>query len=309
MTLPNLSTKILEHMRKPRVRSIGRRPTLYPSQARSRILGGVVGTCIRSAYWSKTGEPKTNEVSDNVMLMAHMGNKIEDGLIDICKDLGYWVANNVKWYNEKENVSGEIDVILDVPDTETNELVRMNVECKSCSGYYINKEVFGYSSGRGKNRTYIPGKPKDKHLMQSALYADVTRDKGHVGTLIIYFSRDEARMTQFLVTVDQDGVIYIDGRKEERFTIQNIYESYDELQDFLNKRELPPKDYKPFYTDNQVKDLYGMKEISKTVYEKHLDKKQEYRDKECEYCSYRDKCLSIDVPVEDTPEFLAHGSF
>lgn len=297
-------------MRKPRVRSIGRRPTLYPSQARAVGPDGEVhGTCLRSAYWSKTGEPVTNEVSDNVMLMAHMGNKIEDGLIDICKNMGMWVANSVKWYNEKENVSGEIDVILDLEDTETKEIIRVNVECKSCSGYYINKEVFGYSQGRGSKKVYIPGRPKVKHLMQSALYADVTREKGHAGTLVIYFSRDESRMTQFLVTVDDDGVIYIDGRREMRFTIRDCYESYRELQKHLDAGELPPRDYKPVYTDAEVGDLYGMKKISKTAYNNHLEKKKEYRDSECEYCKFRDTCLSLSEPENATPEFLSHGSF
>lgn len=309
MALPNLSAKILEHIRKPGVRSLGnRRPTLYPSQARSKILGGVVGTCLRSAFWSKTGETKTNEVSDGVSLMAYMGNEIEDGLIDLCKDMGMWVANSVKWYNERENVSGEIDVVLDMQDEVTGETVRINVECKSCMGYYINKEVFGHNSGRGKNKVYIPGKPKDKHLMQSALYADITKDK-HLGTLLIYFSRDESKMKEFMITIGNDGGIYIDGRREERFTIQDIYESYGELQEHLDSGELPDRDYKPHYQDREVADLFGMKKISKTVFDKHNSKLQEYRDKECEYCSFQDKCLSLDVPVNETPEYLAHGSF
>lgn len=308
MALPKLTTKILQYMREPKVRSIGRRPTLYPSQARAETLNGPLGTCLRSAYWSKTGEPKTNEVSDAVMLMAHMGNAIEDGLIDICKNMGMWVANNVKWYNEAENVSGEIDVIIDMPDTETGETIRVNVECKSCTGYYVNKEVFGYSEGRGKNRRYIPGRPKDKHLMQSALYADVTRGKC-AGTLVIYFSRDESKMTQFLVTVDEEGVIYIDGRRENRFTIKDIYASYRKLQEALDSESLPGRDYKPVYTDNEVGDLYGQKAISKTAYENHLNKKKEYRDKNCEYCNYLDKCLNMEQPAEVTPDFLAHGSF
>lgn len=320
----DLTGAILTFMDKKKIRAIGRKPTMWPSQARASTPLGIIGKCLREAYWLKKGELPTNPVSPQVKLMGFMGLQIEDGLIDICRNLGLWRGNNIKWYNEVENVSGEIDVIIGVRKSDlllqnfeaefldrfkdTDEIL-FNIECKSCSGYYINKEVFGHYAGRGANRVYIPGYPKEPHLLQSSLYADVTKDKC-AGTILIYFSRDEAKMCQFLITSDEQSNILVDGVKEQRFNIESIYESYRELQVFLDEDKLPPCDYKNTYTDNQVRDLYARKMISKTVHDKHIDKKQLYLDKGCEYCAFKDRCLNLTAPaVQPLPEGFAHGSY
>jgi hypothetical protein len=263
-----------------------------------------MGKCLRAAYYEKTGEKKTEKSSDQLELMAYMGNMIEDGLIDMLKNMGLWVANNVKWYNEERDVSGEIDVIIKSSE-DSKDLY--NVECKSCSGYHINKEVFGYMSGRAPNKRFIQGRPKIKHLMQAALYCDATKGKCK-GTILIYFSRDESRMKEFEITTDEKGLVYVDGIVDPRFTLGDVYDSYEVLDRFLDSKRLPPKDYRPYYTDKMVEQLFEDGKITEKNKKEHLDGTSPYMDEECDYCSYRTKCLSEQNEIKGLSQFCNHGS-
>lgn len=316
-----------KEMRRRRARSLVTKNTLWPSQASVLSTdGNVIGSCLRNSFWKKTGEEQTNPVDDAVVAMGYMGTKIEDGLIDIFKNQGIYENNNVKW--QAYGVSGEVDIIIRVPnDINPAEDDFYIVECKSCSGYYINKEVYGYYEGRGANRSYVRGKPKDKHLLQSALYAYVGREKGFKGTIIFYVSRDESKVTDFLITVDEQGQIFIDGDLETRFTVQDILDRYEILRTAIGDGELPDRDFKPEYTDAEVEALYRDKKISKTAHDNHKKGKTLYRDSECNYCEYQIKCLNqnsastpvqaedpfetinTDTPEEEMPAFIAHGSF
>lgn len=288
----SLKQKIMDELRRRRTRSLVDKNTLWPSQASVvTTTGDVIGKCLRASYWEKTGEEQTNPVDDAIVAMGYMGTKIEDGIIELCKNQGIWENNNVKW--QANGISGEVDIIIRVLNQEVTppkeELYI--VECKSCSGYYVNKEVFGYYEGTGANRAYVKGKPKDKHLLQSVLYAHVAKDKGFKGTIIYYVSRDESKMTEFLVTVDDEGSIYINEELDSRFKVQDILNRYKLLQAAIDSQELPERDYKPEYTDEEVEYLYKAKIISKTAYENHKNRKTLYCDSECNYCEFKLKCL------------------
>jgi CRISPR/Cas system-associated exonuclease Cas4 (RecB family) len=328
-----LKDKIMQEIKIKRTRSLGSKPTLWPSQASAKLpTGEVVGSCMRSSYYEKHPDVKeTNPVSPAVSLMGYMGTKIEDGLIDLIKNIGIWENNNVKW--QAKGLSGEVDVIC----REDNRLYI--VECKSCSGYHANKEVFGYSSGRGAQKRWVPGKPKDKHLMQAAIYADISKGTCE-GTLIIYISRDEAKMQEFLITIDENQRILIDGFPESRFTMTDIYSKYEELQTHIDRKVLPAPEFKHTYTDQEVQRLFDAKEISAAAKDGHISGDKKYMDKECSYCNFRNVCVrdgqsrvvdytpgvvtvtastvnvEEDWVVEDTPvvqsarpSHLAYGSF
>ena len=312
-----LSTQILQYIRRDKIRSLGRKPNFWPSQSRAKNENGVMGKCLRASFYEKTGVKKTEKSSDQLELMAYMGMMIEDGLIDMMKNMGMWEANNVKFFDEKNNISGEIDVIVRIFNEETALHELWNVECKGCSGYHVNKEVFGYSSGRGANKTYIRGRPKIKHLMQAANYCVATYGKCK-GTKLIYFSRDESAMKEFDITVSENGTVSVDGYVDNRFKMSDIYDSFSTLSGFLKDNILPPKDYKYSYTDEQVEALFSNGEISKTQKENHVNGTRPYMDDECSYCMHRTKCISddnsnnrIDTTTEpcSNNDFFKHGSF
>ena len=278
-----LKDKVMNEIKRRRTRSLGSKPTLWPSQASVQTnTGEVLGSCMRTSFYQKAGIKETNPVSAAVTLMGYMGTKIEDGLIDLIKNMGIWENNNVKW--QAKGLSGEVDVIC----REDNRL--WIVECKSCSGYHANKEVFGYMSGRGTAKRFVPGKPKIKHLMQAAIYADISKGTCE-GTMIIYISRDEAKMQEFLITIDNQGRILIDGYPEERFTMHDIYARYQTLQGYIDTNTLPAPEYKHSYTDDQVAALLASKEISAAAAEGHSSGEKPYMDKECSYCPFRQVCV------------------
>lgn len=288
----SLLTKVQEELRRKRTRSLVSKNTLWPSQASVVTRNGdIIGRCLRASFYSKTGESETNPVSDAVVAMGYMGTKIEDGLIDLLKNQGLWEANNIKW--QAYGISGEVDVLIRTLDTTVTppQERKYIVECKSCSGYYVNKELFGYGEGAGANRVYIKGKPKDKHLLQSVLYAQVGRESGFEGTILFYVSRDESKMTEFLITVDDDGTIFINGEVDPRFKVQDILSRYQVLQAALDANELPDRDYKPEYTDGEVEALYAGKKISKAANDNHKNRKALYCDTECNYCEFKLLCL------------------
>lgn len=292
----SLKEILMKQIKRRRLRNLVDKQTLWPSQA--SVLsrkGEVIGKCLRSSYYEKTGEIVTNPVSDNVTMMGYMGTMIEDGVIDLVKNEGIWENNNIKF--EYNGVSGEIDIAIRPFNIETNEEDNYIVECKSCSGYYVNKEVFGYWEGRGNSRSYVKGKPKDKHLLQAAIYAQVGKLKDFKGCIIIYVSRDEADLAEFLITVDDDGAIYINGDLETRFKMADVFERYQLLKRYIDSGELPDRDYKPEYSDAEVDALYDSKAISKLAYENHKNDKKKYCDEECNYCPFKLKCLNQTVQV------------
>jgi uncharacterized protein YqgQ len=321
----SLKQLVFDQIKRRRLRNLVDKKTLWPSQASVLSTSGdVIGRCLRASFYEKTGVKETNPVSDRVTLMGYMGTMIEDGLIDLTKNAGIWEANNVKF--EFEGVSGEIDIAIRPLNLELNppEEEQYIVECKSCSGYYINKEVFGYNEGRGENKTYVKGKPKDPHLLQAAIYAHVGRQKGFKGTIILYVSRDEAALAEFLITVDEDGKVFINGELDPRFKMKDIFYRYDLLRRYITSNELPDRDYKPEYTDAEVKALFESKQISKTVYEAHNNRKELYCDEQCDYCPFKLKCLNqtsttvteviedpfnlVKTQIEEKPDFFKFGS-
>ena len=321
----SLLAKVQEELRRKRTRSLVSKNTLWPSQASVVThTGEIIGRCLRASFYSKKNEPETNPVSDSVVAMGYMGTKIEDGLIDLLKNQGLWEANNIKW--QAYGISGEVDVLIRTLDTSVTPPRERKyiVECKSCSGYYVNKELFGYYEGAGSNRSYVKGRPKDKHLLQSVLYAQVGKESGFEGTILFYVSRDESKMTEFLITVDDEGHIYINGDLDPRFTVQDILSRYTVLQAAIDSNELPDRDYRPEYSDAEVEALYANKSISKAANDNHKNRKVLYCDTECNYCEYKLKCLgqqttttvvpkedpfvSINVQATEVPDYFKFGS-
>lgn len=318
----------MDEIKKKRMRSLVAKNTLWPSQA--AVLsreGEVLGKCLRASYYEKTGVEETNPVSDEVSAMGYMGKEIETGLIEIVKNQGIWENNNVKW--QRYNVSGEIDVLIRVENRENGGVPTEDiyiVECKTCSGYYANKELYGYYEGAGQNRTWVKGKPKIKHFLQACLYTFAGREKAK-GTILFYISRDESRMMEFLITCDEEGNIYVDGEIERRFTVHDILARFEILQIAIDTKELPDRDYKPEYSDAEVERLYELKRISKTAKDNHIGRKELYADSDCKYCNYKLKCMdqniqtrqpevdlfaTIAAPVimtEGKPEYMEFGSY
>lgn len=161
--------------------------------------------------------------------------------------------------------------------------------CKSFYGYHANKQILGRWEGRGDNKRYVYGRPKDEHLMQAAIYADQTQGELE-GFKLFYCSRDENQFAEFNIRTDANKRIFINGRHENRFTVNDIYGRYRQLQEAIDAQTIPDKDYTWKPDDATVQRLFERGEISKTAFESHESGKERYTDFHCNYCDYKDYC-------------------
>ncbi len=271
------------------------RGTFWPSEAsvRATVNGQeeIVGKCARASFYRLTGVRETNPTTAKSQVIFLLGNQVEDAVVEIWKQAGIWDNNSIRFEDRSHNLSGEFDCVLKDPATGR----KFGVEVKSFYGFFQEKTILGANEGRGAARRWVYGKPKDENLMQAAIYADQTRGQLD-GFKLYYVSRDNCEMAEFNITVDDNGTIFVHDPKrdtntaETRFNIYDVYRRYDELAGYIERNELPQRDYTWKPTNDQVQLLFDSGKISKTAYEAHMEKKEQHTDWHCDYCSFRDHC-------------------
>lgn len=308
----NLKQKTLEWFGRKQFRSRSK-GTLWPSEASVEIHKDgkkeVLGKCHRAVYYRLTGVEPTNPPDAGSQVIFLLGNSVEAAVIEAWKQMGLWENNSVKWEDRAKNLSGEYDVILREGD------LLYGVEVKSFYGYHANKQLLGHNEGRGAKKRWIPGRPKDPHLMQASLY--VAQSEGRLaGFKLFYVSRDQCDMVEFNITIDKDGVIYINGYPETRFTLDDIYDRYKKMNEYVDNDIKPAREFKLKHTDEEVEALFAAGKISKTAHGDHMSGKKKYVDWHCSYCDYKDHCWKVDkdegsepeVKTEEAPAAFVHGS-
>lgn len=253
------------------------------------------GGCLRASYFRVTGGFEKIGNSAYSEYIFEMGKAVEKILIQKWKEMGIWVDSNVKFYDKDFNVSGELDVILAEPPNGTLYIA----EVKSAYGYYAEREIFG-----NKSRTPYP---KMGQLLQLLVYLYAFRDQFPYGRMV-YFFRDSVKRRTFKVELHPEGnSLYpkIEGVINRAFTVNDVVNRYKELQGYIERQEVPPKDYELQYTDDKIVRLANSGDIGKTKYQawqKGKLKDYEYvGDWNCRYCSYRKECWPqiVDGPNKD----------
>lgn len=276
----------------------------YPSSASIAIpvdvAGDVVhGKCLREEFYLRKGFPVTNPPSAYTELIWDLGKAAEGVVLDAWKRMGVYVASNEKFgisFGEL-SVSGEIDAVLKEPKTGQ----MFGVEVKSIYGYVGEKEVFGNSSTKGY--------PKLSNLMQCFLYAYVFRPGNGERTELPYFkifyiSRGSAETADFTVravSVNGDWYPEVDGQIDKRIALSKMLERWNTLTRYLEKNELPPRDYAIKYNDYQIELYYHAGLISDSAYDKWKKGKSTTLanrpgDWNCNYCHFKSLCYSNNPP-------------
>jgi len=313
----NLKDRTLDWLGRKQYRSKGR-GTLWPSEASVKYTDEfgeekVAGKCHRAVYYRQSDVAPTNPPDARSQIIFLLGHQVEAAICEAWKQMGIWENNSVRWEDRERNLSGEFDIVLREPDPETGEPMLYGAEIKSFYGYYANKQLLGHWSGRGKNKFYTAGKPKDEHLMQAALYVDHTHGKLH-GFKLLYLSRDQMDMAEFNITVDRETKeIFINGEKETRYTLADVYSRYAECNTLLRSDLKPQREFVYLPSSERVEVLHARGEVSASAYKDHMSGKKPVTDFHCSYCDYRDHCLNVDTGaepevVEETPEMHMHGS-
>lgn len=290
----NLKQRTLEWMGRQQFRSKNR-GTLWPSEASANFTNQygepeIVGKCHRAIFYRNTGVTPTNPPTASSQIVFLLGHKIEDAITEIWKQMGIWENNSVRWEDKAKNLSGEFDLIL----REGTALY--GAEIKSFYGYYANKQILGHSEGRGSNKRWIPGRPKDENLMQAAIYVDQTASQ-LAGFKLFYISRDNCDMAEHNITIGPDKTIYVNGTAETRFNLDTIYNRYTLINNKINANEKPPREFILNPSDERVNILYERGDISESAYKDHCSGKEKVRDFHCSYCEFKNHCWKVDQDV------------
>jgi CRISPR/Cas system-associated exonuclease Cas4 (RecB family) len=275
------------HMTRPQL-GLPRGIHFYPSEASADWIDHhgvkrVAGTCMRQAWYRCTGTKTVGQADAYSEWIFALGKAVECILVEQWKQMGIWVANNVKFYEEKHNVSGELDVVLSEPDGTL-----FGVECKSFYGYQATRDIIG--------NKHITGKPKTSQLLQTLVYVDLCRRLGIIQYFkMIYYARDSAARKEFDIALIQDGEHLrptIDGVIDYRFTIQDIYDRYDQLAAHIKNNDLPPRDFGLVWDNEKVEERRALGEVSDTAYKDWQKKpdKNPIGDWQCRYCPYAQVC-------------------
>lgn len=337
-----------DYLLRPRIGD-PRHPTLWPSEATALIQDDegneqVVGKCRRASFFRYVTdsykfypryslyEPLINEITtkrlppDRYMLWIwRAGELYEDYLINLAKECGVYIADQVGIYVRDSNISGKIDLKIINPKTDKYS----NIEVKSVYGYGGN-HVLGTPGDRKKGRL---GTPRESNLMQIALYDwwTASADKQHEESRLIYGARDTGRYAEYLVTtrIEDDGITKIHYRgnapvttdwTESPITINSILEQYRYIQTSVDSGNIPDRDYELKYSEEKIEHLYRTGKLCKTDTVRHEKYKQRQAsgtgrkikpvvkgDWQCELCKFRNICYqSTDPKSQDygTPKEL-----
>lgn len=280
------------------------RPGLYPSEASVKYtingLTFVEGKCLRAAWYRSRGAV-ANPTPVGLAMKGTLGKKAEEGIIERWKQMGIWVDNNVKFFNSKYVLSGELDAIIKNP--VTNGLI--GSEIKSYYGHYANQQI------TGSKRPIKGGEPKIEHLLQALLYQWEYRDileeyriyyieRGDGHRVEFRIGSDEDTGKSFYQPIDSKYWNYFDGSKKYMpFTIHDIHKRLEELISYIRESRIPPKDYGTPYTEEEIEYLHSIGKISKTKYEawQKNPAKNPIEHWACSYCNYASQCKQDELAL------------
>ena len=234
----------------------------------------IEGKCMRASFYNYVLQINSPVAPDRELLINptaysqwvwRMGKAAENIVIEEFKKSGMWTGNNIKYYDDLHNISGELDSTVYDPEEE----VEFVAEIKSIYGYYAQKQIIGTDRN--------PGFPRWSNLLQLALYLDFLRalkDKYPYGKLL-YIDRGDMSRKEYKVriigdqdTPEEERYVEVEGQRVINFTMKDIYDRYRVLNDYIEAGKLPPNDYVIKYTDEQIETLYEQGRLGKTKYNK-----------------------------------------
>lgn len=203
----------------------------YPSDASCVVDGKVIGRCLRYQFWRWTKEPFSEVTTYRTWIAGVFGSAYDDAFMKAYQACGLLRGAEVS--HHVNVLSLPIHLRID-GETKKGELI----ECKSAYGWKFAKE--------------LSLEPDINHLVQIILYMGLL---GFKACLLAYASRDNTgirlghRVTK--PEIEAKGILLI-----------KVLIRWKQLQDFINKKLLPPRDF---------------------------DIKQDWQ---CRYCVYMNKCYS-----------------
>lgn len=300
-----------------------RRTSLYPSEASTVIIdpktkkAKIIGGCNRKSWYRLMKFEQSEPITVKTEYTFAFGNMIENFIKDLAKEAGIYNNGSVKFFDRSSGVSGEIDLVCEIP-VDKNKKGYIHTEIKSTWGGQMSngfevgvaKSLFDHPEGRGKNKEMVKARPRESNVLQLILYLFTHKDdEDLIGGKLIYLLRDNFNRTEFDVTIEQQPNgkhrAMINGEIEESFYVEDIYDRFKRLAEKVNedikllkegtsKEDLvpPERDYMIEYDDATAKDRFEDGSITKTKYDNHL-KGKKTGDWNCSYCSFKSRCWEL----------------
>lgn len=264
-----------------------------PTSASVKLPSGeVLGACNRQTYYKIMGY-SSDPLEARALKIFKFGKLIEDVAKDYLKEMGVYKTSGIRFYLPDIRVKGELDFVVCFPEMDS-----LIIE---------NKSFYGYQ----QNANYRKGEPKIENVLQTFIYTYVFREGNEYGFepipgggKILYWSRDELTTFDFSVypvEIDGDWFPRVNGVVDTRISINNIKERFTELWSYLAKakteQKIPPRDFDPAPSDEDIEAAFAAKKITKTAYNDFIEDPSDFNRKrcapfQCNYCSFYNQCMS-----------------
>lgn len=236
--------------------------------------GSVAGACLRALYWKAQAEPASDAREMTSELQGGFGQGIHDYLSKILgKSDKIKLAPEVPGKLLVAPLSKDISFRVDGLVTYLGELGCL--ELKTMQSYGLNKMV-------------KEGGPREAHILQVLCYFGTNPDIKWAA--LVYFGRDSAYRAEYHIYKDPDsGKFFIKGITPEKaekeiksLSFEKVVERWKDLEGFVERNELPKRDYKAVLTKDGV------------VTDKRTKNGVDYKtDVPCLYCNWSTKCWTL----------------
>jgi hypothetical protein len=280
-----ISAALEKHNKERQESRTPREPLVFwPSEASVKFINShgeeeVAGKCHRQQYWAIKGKKTTNKTNARSIRIWAYGNHVEAQEILGSKYADMHVSDGAKFEHLFGGaaglmVRGKLDAVYHLSN------VKFGMEYKSGYGPHFRRNQLGLGYD-GKRMKSDPGEPRLSNVLQVMLYLDHFKD-GVVSTsngqytqdplkvfFLTYVDRGDGAFRDYKITLNSLGHPVVDGQVDSRTTVSAIYERFEELQGYLDRSELPPPDFIPYYSDERVETLYARGGLTKKAYELH----------------------------------------
>lgn len=247
------------------------------------VFGELVneGACRRQTYYRMTGQKPDKE--DVYTRQAAYGDVVSDFEADLAKKAGIYLAHEHSIFMEKEGVriKGRSDLLVEVP-LESGNKERIGVEFKSVGSYHSKKGTILTPRG-------VKFFPKIAHALQSAVYLDHYKQFGFTHWQIIYIDRAMGDVATHIVQLTEEGDISVNSELIG-VNVKDIYKRWAEVWEYIQKGEVPDRDYELKYSQDKLRKMSRRGELSKTDLGLFSKGKLEKGDWQCNYCEFAKTC-------------------
>lgn len=305
-------------------------PSLWPSEGAAIVVNDygeevVVGKCRRATFFRYMVDsysfssdysfykPLVDEVLEKQIptdryttWIFRAGELYERYCIEIAKEAGIYLDEQVRVYIPSHNIGGYIDLIA----------LDLDSDCKTVVEY---KSVYGHNANSvipktATKKKLISGSPRESNLIQVGLYHWwYARPRGDFGaSRLVYGARDTGRYAEYLIDVDSDNSIvyrqvapYVAKEVKTKISIESILDQYAYIQKRLDSGVVPERDFELSYSQERIALMYERGELGKVDserFEKHQDflngrrkrsiKPVEKGDWQCRLCQWKNVCYN-----------------